>query len=65
MNIHPTITAEYLCDVIAADDNIGICIACANEQGGAEPDAENYECEACGELTVYGAEQLLIMGAGS
>jgi hypothetical protein len=28
-----------------------------------EPDAERYHCEACGGMDVYGAEQLLIMGA--
>ena len=65
MNIHPRITADAVVDAVARDDNTGFCIACANEQGGAEPDAENYECEACGERKVYGAEQLLIMGAGS
>jgi hypothetical protein len=25
-----------------------------------EPDARRYECEACGEPRVYGAEELLI-----
>jgi hypothetical protein len=26
---------------------------------GVEPDARNYECEACGERAVYGAQELL------
>jgi len=65
MNIHPRITADAVVDAVARDDNTGICIACANEQSGAEPDAREYRCEACDKLTVYGAEQLLIMGAGS
>jgi|SRR5215831_7544499 len=41
-------------------DNPGLCIACGNEQEGCEPDARKYECEACGEKSVYGAEELLL-----
>lgn len=42
-------------------DNPGFCLSCGNEQGGCEPDARRYECEACGEKQVYGAEELLIL----
>ena len=41
-------------------DNPGFCLACGAEQDGCEPDAEGYECEACGEPQVYGAEELLM-----
>lgn len=41
----------------------GFCIACGEQADGVEPDARNYECEACGERQVYGAEELLMMGA--
>jgi hypothetical protein len=41
-------------------DNPGLCLACGNEQTGCEPDARNYECEACGERQVFGAEELLL-----
>lgn len=41
------------------EDYTGLCVACGNEQN-AEPDARNYKCESCGELTVYGAEELMI-----
>ena len=42
-------------------DNPGFCTACGIEVEGVEPDAEEYECESCGERKVYGAEQLLLM----
>jgi hypothetical protein len=51
-------------EVMAAverDDNTGFCTRCGNEQGGCEPDARGYECEACGADKVYGAEELLMM----
>jgi len=50
---------EYLA---AAGDFGGWCLACGGEAYGVEPDARRYPCEACGELRVYGAEELLIMG---
>lgn len=40
----------------------GICLECGEVRDNCEPDAEKYECESCGELKVYGAEQMLIMG---
>lgn len=40
-------------------DNPGFCIACGEEAMGCEPDAREYECESCGKMTVYGAEELL------
>lgn len=42
-------------------DNPGFCVACGFEADGVEPDARKYECEACGEKAVYGAEELVIM----
>jgi predicted RNA-binding Zn-ribbon protein involved in translation (DUF1610 family) len=42
-------------------ENPGFCLACGAEAMGVEPDARRYECEACGEAAVYGAEELLIM----
>ena len=41
----------------------GGCTACgAIKYDGCEPDAREYECEECGEHSVYGAEELLMMG---
>jgi predicted amidophosphoribosyltransferase len=41
-------------------DNPGFCLACGAEADGCEPDAENYECEACGEHQVFGADEILL-----
>lgn len=41
-------------------DNPGFCLACGAEVEGVEPDAREYECEACGEPQVFGAEELLL-----
>jgi hypothetical protein len=40
----------------------GFCLACGESQCSCEPDAQNYECESCGEMEVFGAEEILIMG---
>ena len=41
----------------------GFCLACGEwTEGGTEPDAEGYECVACGASRVVGAEQLLFYG---
>lgn len=45
------------------NDSDGLCLACGEWGfGGVEPDAEGYECEACGEPQVMGAEQAMIEG---
>lgn len=43
-------------------DLCGLCVSCGSEQLGCEPDARRYPCEACGKRTVYGAQELLLMG---
>ena len=62
--MHKSITEERLCDAVKREmfgtDNPGFCISCGIEQDGCEPDAEEYECENCGECAVYGAAQLLM-----
>ena len=64
MKIHPSITEDRILEAcerrMTSLDDPGFCLACGNEQGGCEPDARAYECEACGEHAVYGAEELLI-----
>jgi hypothetical protein len=64
MNVHLSITRDRIVEAckrrMTSLDNPGFCLACGNEQGGCEPDARRYECEACGEPRVYGAEELLI-----
>lgn len=44
------------------DEYTGLCLACGAEKDSCEPDAEDYECDECGEERVYGIEQALIMG---
>jgi len=41
-------------------DNPGFCLICGLEVDGVEPDAQNYECEACGAEQVFGADELLL-----
>ncbi len=65
MKIHPTVTATRVAEAVQRShrtlDNLGFCIKCGGEAEGVEPDARRYECEACGEAGVYGAEELLLM----
>lgn len=64
--LHPTITAARIRDAVerrfSSLDNPGFCVTCGADAEGCEPDAREYECEACGESTVYGAEELLFGG---
>lgn len=61
---HPSITPSRVVDAamrrMTTLDNPGFCLACGNEQEGCEPDARDYECEACGESQVFGADELLL-----
>lgn len=44
-------------------DYDGLCLACWQwTSGGVEPDACGYECPECGEHTVIGAEDAMLMG---
>ena len=50
-------------DVQRANEEMnGFCLACGHEQGGCEPDARRYSCEACGEKQVFGPHEILFMG---
>jgi hypothetical protein len=64
MKIHPDVTVDRVMEACERSmttlDNPGFCIACGEEADGCEPDARGYECEACGENKVYGAEELLM-----
>jgi len=65
--IHDTITLTRVMDAChrydTTLDNPGFCLACGVEVEGVEPDASEYECEVCHERRVYGASEILIMGA--
>ena len=60
MKIHPSITLDRLVEAVESDENTGFCIHCGEQTDGVEPDARKYECEHCGTLSVYGAEELLL-----
>jgi len=49
--------ADQVIEAAWADD----CIKCGAEHYNCEPDARKYKCEECGQLTVYGASEIVIM----
>jgi hypothetical protein len=63
--IHHSVTLDRIIPLAEAQmfglENPGVCIACGEDRDGCEPDARGYECYACGERAVYGAEELLII----
>lgn len=63
MPYHKSITPERIEDAcmrrFRPAHNPGFCTACGADAEGCEPDAHGYECEHCGEPTVYGAEEFL------
>lgn len=65
--IHQTITTDRVeaavMDQMTSLENPGFCLACGEDADGCEPDARGYECESCGALQVYGAEEVLLMTA--
>ena len=46
----------------AMNDQGGFCTNCGASCACCEPDARNYPCEECGEMSVFGAEELVVMG---
>jgi hypothetical protein len=54
------ISQRRIMAAIERDDHTGFCTSCGSEQGGVEPDANGYRCESCGQMSVSGAEQLLM-----
>jgi hypothetical protein len=46
-----------------ADSFMGWCTGCKSfTRDTTEPDAEDYDCPVCGDLTVMGAENALLCG---
>ncbi len=59
--IHPSVTQDRILAAVEMDSNMGFCLSCGTDVTNVEPDARRYKCECCGELAVYGAEELLLM----
>lgn len=61
---HKSLTFEVVAEACqrrsTSLDNPGFCLSCGEEQGGCEPDARDYECESCGEMLVFGSEEVLM-----
>lgn len=58
------LTEEQMQEAVFGLDSPGRCVECGEEVNGVEPDAREYRCPNpnCGELSVYGLEELLLMG---
>jgi len=57
----PEPTLDAVVEAVKADDNLGFCLACGAMAYCVEPDARNYDCEACEAPEVFGARELLVM----
>lgn len=64
-HLHESITLDRIMPLaeqqMFGTDDTGVCLACGEERDGCEPDAENYECYACGQFRVMGVSELMIM----
>lgn len=49
---------------LVRDDSMGLCISCGAEACQVEPDARKYKCQACGDASVYGAEEIIMQWGG-
>lgn len=59
--MHRSITLDYIIELVEADENIGICVACGEVYDGLlEPDACKVECPSCGKLSCYGVEEVML-----
>ena len=53
------ISLDRIIEAIELDNLTGFCTTCGADFTGYEPDARECECELCGQMSVYGAEELL------
>lgn len=58
------LSLDTIMSAVYANEPIGFCMECDAEHHGIEHDARNCTCEECECDSVYGAEELLIMGVG-
>jgi hypothetical protein len=55
-----TLSLDRIMEAVQADDMIGFCLSCGEEQRPVEPDGRRQLCESCGKRYVYGAEEILL-----
>ena len=60
--ICPVFTADEYQDMIYGLSNEGWCLTCGELVDGVETDARKYHCEVCDKKSIYGLEELLMMG---
>lgn len=60
--IVPVVSTEEMEQIMFGMDSPGWCLTCGEEVDGVEPDASKYHCEVCDKKTIYGLEELLMMG---
>jgi len=60
-----TIDIERVLEAVESEmfglENPGFCLSCGEDADGVEPDARDYPCECCDEMSVFGAAEVLIM----
>lgn len=57
------ISQRRLIAAVQSGESIGFCTSCGAEQSGVDPDANGYQCQGCGQMSVTGAEELLMQSA--
>jgi hypothetical protein len=66
-HIHPSITSDRVTEAVmrrsASLDNPGFCLACGADADDVDGEAREYVCDVCDQPCVYGADEVLIMGA--
>ena len=50
-------------EALEADMLLGFCLGCGVVSDGCEPDMRGGRCHACDLCEVFGAEEVLVMGA--
>ena len=58
----PALTFRRIQRAILCDNGTGFCTTCGKAHKYTEPDAEHYPCTKCKTPTVFGAEQILLLG---
>ena len=63
MNNSSPVDIDEVIECAYSDDYVGFCLECGHQHFEVEPDARKYKCENCGELSVYGCQEILMMTA--